>query len=259
MLKKALQFARAFFHAYLYVMAQQQSSEVAGTLYFIPVPLAEQALHTIPEDVKALSCRLTYFFVENIRTARRYLKSIDRSVDIDSIQFSEINNQTEPNLNLLRTWLKAGHEVGMMSEAGCPGMADPGSVLAAEAQKMGARVVPLTGPSSVLLALMASGFNGQGFRFAGYLPVKDPMRSKAIKELEQASAQRNETQIFIETPYRNNQMLQEVLRLCKHTTQLCIAVDITGAEESIRTRSIAQWLKETPDLHKKPVIFLLMA
>ena len=237
----------------------QQSTGATGKLYFIPVPLAEQALHTIPESVKELSSRLKYFFVENVRTARRYLKSIDRSVDIDSIQFSEVNSQTEPDLKLLRTWLKAGHEVGMMSEAGCPGMADPGSALAAEAQHMGAQVVPLTGPSSVLLALMASGFNGQGFRFAGYLPVKDPMRSKAIKELEQLSAQRNETQIFIETPYRNNQMLQEVMRLCKHTTQLCIAADITGEQEMIRTRSIAEWLKETPDLHKKPVIFLLMA
>lgn len=237
----------------------QYPNDTPGKIYFIPVPLAEQALHTIPENVKELSCRLKYFFVENIRTARRYLKSIDRTVDIDTIQFSEINSQTPPDLGLLRSWLKAGHEIGVMSEAGCPGVADPGSVLAAEAQQMGAQVVPLTGPSSVLLALMASGFNGQGFRFAGYLPVKDPMRSKAIKELEQLSAQRNETQIFIETPYRNNQMLQEILRLCKHTSQLCIAADITGEQEFIRTKSIAQWIQETPDLHKKPVIFLLMA
>lgn len=230
-----------------------------GKLYFIPVPLAPDAAHTIPESVKTLSCRLKYYFVENVRTARRYLKSLDKSVDIDSIQFSEVNNQAEPDLALLREWLKAGHEVGMMSEAGCPGVADPGSALAAAAHEAGALVIPQTGPSSVLLALMASGFNGQGFRFAGYLPVKDLMRSKAIKELEQLSAQRRETQIFIETPYRNNQLLQEVLRLCKHTTRLCIAADITGTNEFIRTRSIGEWLKAVPDLHKRPVIFLLMA
>lgn len=241
-------------------MAQQTHANGApGKLYFIPVPLAEEALHTIPESVKELSCKLKYFFAENIRTARRYLKSIDKSVDIDSIQFAEINNQVEPDLRLLKEWLRAGHEVGMMSEAGCPGMADPGSVLAATAQEMGALVIPLTGPSSVLLALMASGFNGQGFRFAGYLPVKEPMRSKAIKELEQLSAQRKETQIFIETPYRNNQLFQEVTRQCKHTTKLCIAADITGAQEFIRTKNIGEWSKEAPELHKRPVIFLLMA
>lgn len=225
----------------------------------MPVPLAENALHTIPEQVQVLSTRLQYFFVENIRTARRYLKSIDKSVDIDAIHFSEINNQVKPDLDLLRTWLKAGHEIGVMSEAGCPGVADPGSVLVAVAQEMDATVTPLTGPSSILLALMASGFNGQGFRFAGYLPVKEPLRGKAIKELEQLSAQRNETQIFIETPYRNNQMLQDIMRQCKHATKLCIAADITGEQEYIQTKSIGQWVAQLPDLHKRPVIFLLMA
>jgi len=231
----------------------------AGTLYLIPVPLAEHALHTVPEQVRQLSCTLRYYFVENIRTARRYLKSIDRTVDIDAITFCEINNQADPDLGQLRNWLAAGYEVGVMSEAGCPGVADPGSVLAAAAQQAGAAVVPLPGPSSILLALMASGFNGQGFRFAGYLPVKDPMRSKAIKELEALSAQRSETQIFIETPYRNNQLFQELIRLCRHGTRLCIAADITGAKEMIRTRTIGDWSKEVPELHKRPVIFLLMA
>lgn len=238
-------------------MKQQQTTK--GKLYLLPVPLAENALHTIPEQVQVLSTRLQYFFVENIRTARRYLKSIDKSVDIDAIHFSEINNQVKPDLDLLRTWLKAGHEIGVMSEAGCPGVADPGSVLVAVAQEMGAVITPLTGPSSILLALMASGFNGQGFRFAGYLPVKEPLRGKAIKELEQLSAQRNETQIFIETPYRNNQMLQDIMRQCKHATKLCIAADITGEQEYIQTKSIGQWVAQLPDLHKRPVIFLLMA
>lgn len=237
----------------------QPTTAPAGTIYLIPVPLAENALATIPEQVKETSCRLRHFFVENIRTARRYLKSIDRTVDIDAIQFAEMNNQAAPDLSLLRSWLKEGYEVGVMSEAGCPAMADPGSVLAAIAHEMGARVIPLAGPSSVLLALMASGFNGQGFRFAGYLPVKEPMRGKAIKELEQLSAQRNETQIFIETPYRNNQMLQDILRQCKHTTKLCIAADITGEQEFIHTKPVGEWSKQAPDLHKRPVIFLLMA
>jgi 16S rRNA (cytidine1402-2'-O)-methyltransferase len=230
-----------------------------GKLYMIPVPLAELALHALPEAVKQLSCSIKYYFVENIRTARRHLKSVDKSVDIDAIQFSEINSQTAPDLSLLRKWLKAGYDVGMMSEAGCPGVADPGSVLAAAAQEIGAAVVPLTGPSSILLALMASGFNGQGFRFAGYLPVKEPMRSKAIRELEAISTERKETQIFIETPYRNNQLFQDVMRLCKPSSKLCIAADITDEKEFIKTRTIAEWSKQIPELHKKPVIFLLMA
>jgi 16S rRNA (cytidine1402-2'-O)-methyltransferase len=230
-----------------------------GKLYLIPVPLGENALETIPEHVKTLSCSLKYFFVENVRTARRYLKSIDKSVDIDAIQFQEINSQTQPDLNILRQWLKEGNDVGMMSEAGCPGMADPGSDLAAVAQEMGATVIPLVGPSSMLLALMASGFNGQGFRFAGYLPIKEPLRGKAIKDLETISAERKETQLFIETPYRNNQMLKDIIRLCKQHTKLCIAADITDEKEFIKTKTVDEWAKETPDLHKRPTIFLLMA
>lgn len=230
-----------------------------GKLYLIPVPLAEDALHTIPEAVKELSCRLKHYFAENIRTTRRYLKSIDKSVVIDEILFSEINNQQQPDKALLRQWLQAGHDVGVMSEAGCPGMADPGSELAAVAHEIGADVVPLTGPSSLLLALMASGFNGQGFRFAGYLPVKEPMRGKAIKELEALSRERNETQIFIETPYRNNQMMQDIVRHCRHTTKVCVAADITGATEWIRTLAVGAWSKAMPELHKRPTIFLVHA
>lgn len=230
-----------------------------GKLYLIPVPLAENGLNTIPEDVKVLSCSLKYFFVENVRTARRYLKSIDKSVDIDAIQFQEVNSQTKPDLALLKKWLKEGNDVGIMSEAGCPGMADPGSELAAAAQEIAATVIPLVGPSSFLLALMASGFNGQGFRFAGYLPIKEPMRGKAIKDLETISAERNETQIFIETPYRNNQMLKDIIRLCKQHSKLCIAADITDEKELIKTKTVGEWAKEMPDLHKRPTIFLLMA
>jgi 16S rRNA (cytidine1402-2'-O)-methyltransferase len=251
-----------FSHKRLYGLIMNTPTTQAaslGKLYLIPVPLAEHALSTVPEEVRALSCSLEHFFVEQVRTARRYLKSIDKAVDIDCIQFSEINNQTPPDTGLLKKWLKAGHNVGVMSEAGCPGMADPGSVLAACAHDIGAQVVPLSGPSSLLLALMASGFNGQAFRFAGYLPVKEPLRSKAIKELESLSAQRNETQIFIETPYRNNQVLQDVFRHCRHNTRLCIAADLTGEQEFIRTLPIGEWIKQVPELHKRPAIFLLMA
>jgi len=202
---------------------------------------------------------LRYFFAENIRTARRYLRSIDKAMNIEEVQFAEINNLVPPDIALLEKWLKEGNDIGIMSEAGCPAMADPGSILVAKAHEMNVTVIPLTGPSSVLLALIASGFNGQGFRFNGYLPVKDPLRSKAIKELEQVSASRNETQIFIETPYRNNQLLQELLRNCKHATRICIAADITGDNETIKTLSVAEWKKQVPDLHKIPVVFLLMA
>jgi 16S rRNA (cytidine1402-2'-O)-methyltransferase len=229
-----------------------------GKLYMIPVPLAPDALNTIPASVQQQTIHLRYFFVEQVRTARRYLKSIDKSVDIDAIHFAEMNQQRPPDTELLLKWLKEGHDVGVMSEAGCPGMADPGSALVAKAQEIGASVIPLTGPSSVLLALMASGFNGQGFRFVGYLPVKEPLRGKAMKELEQLSAARNETQIFIETPYRNNQLLQELIKHCKPSAQLCIARDITGEHEFIKTATIAYWKNNLPELHKMPVVFLLM-
>lgn len=230
-----------------------------GTLYLLPVPIAEGKLQFVPEQVQKLSCSLKFFFVENVRTARRYLKSIDPSIDIDVIQFSEINNHVKPDLDLLRKWLGEGQRVGVMSEAGCPGIADPGSELVAKAQEWNYRVVPLPGPASVFLALMGSGLNGQGFRFAGYLPVKEPLLSKAIKELEALSAQNRETQIFIETPYRNNQLIQDLLKHCKKSTRLCIAAHLTADNEFIRTQTIAAWKQAVPDLHKIPAIFLLLA
>jgi 16S rRNA (cytidine1402-2'-O)-methyltransferase len=233
------------------------ATSTLGKLFLLPVPLTENALNTIPEQVQQQSIAMKYFFVENVRTARRYLKLIDKNVDIDAIQFSEVNNQTKADLALLEQWLKAGYDIGIMSEAGCPAMADPGSDLVAHAQKLGATVVPLVGPSSVLLALMASGFNGQSFRFVGYLPVKEPMRGKAIKEMEAESAQRNETQIFIETPYRNNAMMQDLIRHCQKNTKICVAVDLTSEMESVRTQTASAWTKQLPELHKRPAIFLI--
>ncbi len=228
-----------------------------ATLYLIPVPISESGTDSIPEQVKNLTLSIRHFFVENTRTARRYLKSLDKAIDIDAIEFSEINQHQEPDLALLRQWIQEKHTIGIMSEAGCPGVADPGSTLVAAAHRAGALVKPLTGPSSILLALMASGFNGQSFRFSGYLPVKEPMRGKALKALEILVQQKNETQIFIETPYRNNQLLQEIMKHCSPKIRLCIAANITEADEMIKAKSLEEWKKQLPDLHKQTVIFLM--
>lgn len=229
-----------------------------GTLYLIPVPLAADQLNTIPQEVQQKACSLKYYFVENIRTARRFLKAFDASVDIDSISFSEVNKQNEADIKQLKEWLKAGHEIGVMSEAGCPGIADPGSDLVAAAQSVSAKVIPFVGPSSIFLSLMGSGFNGQSFRFVGYLPVKDPQRSKAIKDLERIAHQHNETQIFIETPYRNNALIEDLIKhLQSHKTKLCIAVDITAPEQMLLTKTLAEWNSAKPDIHKRPAIFLI--
>jgi 16S rRNA (cytidine1402-2'-O)-methyltransferase len=229
-----------------------------GTLYLIPVPLAIDQVQTIPEAVRLQACKLRYYYVEQIRTARRFLKAFDKAVAIDAIAFEEINKQTQTNTHQLKQWLQAGYDVGVMSEAGCPGVADPGSELVAVAQELGATVVPYVGPSSILLSLMASGFNGQSFRFVGYIPVKDPQRTKTIKELERLAQVNSETQIFIETPYRNNALLEELIKHCHpNKTKLCIAADITAPEQFIQTKTMAQWAKAKPDLHKRPTIFLM--
>ncbi|MFA6152880.1 MAG: SAM-dependent methyltransferase [Chitinophagaceae bacterium] len=230
-----------------------------GSLIMIPVPLAENAIHTLPAEVVVYAKKLKHFFVENIREARRFLKAIDKEIDIDTLAFSETNRNTALDIKQLESWLKQGFEVGVLSDAGCPGIADPGAELAAAAQKLGAKVIPLTGPSSILLALMASGLNGQSFAFNGYLPVKEPERGKKIKSLEAHSQKENQTQIFIETPYRNNNMVQDILRHCNPKTLLCIAINITASDEKIITKSIADWAKETVSLPKQPAIFLILA
>lgn len=232
-----------------------------GTLYLLPIPIAEGQINTVPEEVRQLTVRLTYFFVENVRTARRYLKLLDKGVNIDNIRFSEINHRHPADLDLLQEWLDAGHEVGVMSEAGCPGIADPGSVLVAKAQEMGVLVAPKVGPSSVFLALMGSGFNGQSFRFGGYLPVKNPLRQKALRQMEDWSVQRDETQIFIETPYRNLQLIEDLIQHCKGTTRLCIAANMTAEDQFIKTLTLSEWKKHYKllDLQKTPSIFLVYA
>ena len=177
---------------------------------------------------------------------------------IDEYAWFTIHKAEQQVAEQFRQLIKQGKNIGILSEAGCPGIADPGQILAGIAHDAGAIVKPLVGPSSILLALMASGLNGQRFQFVGYLPIDNTERIKAIKELEAASKKNNCTQIFIETPYRNNQLLETIIKNCASLTRLCIAADITSASESIHTKTIAEWKKQLPDLHKKPVIFCLL-
>ena len=228
-------------------------------LFLVPVTIADNALHTLSKEVVDTTALLKYYFVENLRTARRFLKSVHPHLVIDEMNFSEIDKHSGPDMKTLTEWIKAGHDIGIMSESGCPGVADPGSILVAKAQQLNVEVIPLTGPNSMILALMASGLNGQSFAFNGYLPLKDPARSGKLRELEQHSAKENQTQIFIETPYRNNTLLDELLKHCKAGTRLCIAQDITGSNAYIKTKTVQEWKQNKPELAKAPTVFLLLA
>jgi 16S rRNA (cytidine1402-2'-O)-methyltransferase len=230
-----------------------------GKVYLVPTVLSADALFSIPAYVTAIVQRLSVFYVENERTARRYLKALDRNINIDALQLLPMNENHPPDVALARKILLEGKDIGILSEAGCPAIADPGHLVVQAAHSINARVIPMVGPNSILLALMASGMNGQHFRFAGYLPVKPPERTQMIRELEQESERKKQTQIFIETPYRNNQLLKNILDNCKDQTQLCIAADITAPGEYIKTKTIREWKKQLPDLHKRPAIFLLYA
>jgi 16S rRNA (cytidine1402-2'-O)-methyltransferase len=230
-----------------------------STVYLIPAPLASDGLNAIPPYVIDAVKQCNVFYVEQERTARRYLKSVWKEMVIDDYKWFLIDKRDESLSSQFRNDIKSGQTIGIISEAGCPGVADPGQHLVAIAQEMNAMVKPLVGPSSILLALMASGMNGQHFRFHGYLPVDQSLREKAILKLEADSARENCTQIFIETPYRNNQMLGSLLKVCATSTNLCVALDITSAGEFIKTDSVLEWKKRQIDLHKKPVIFLMLA
>lgn len=230
-----------------------------STIYLIPSFLYEEAVHTIPPYVMEAVKNCTVIFAENERTARRFLKSMDKSIVIDDYEWFAIHKAEAEQVGQFRQKVQEGKNIAIISEAGCPGVADPGQVLVMEAQRLNATVKPLVGPSSILLALMASGMNGQRFEFVGYLPIDANERNKAIREMEAKSAKQHCTQIFIETPYRNNQLIEALLKNCGKATQLCIAVDITGPAESIHTHSMAQWHTKKPDIHKRPAIFLLYA
>jgi len=230
-----------------------------GTLYLIPVPLAEQAAAKsfTPYLIDTINS-IKEYIVENEKTARKFLKEAGLKTPQSELVIHDYgkHNRQDDTIEFFKG-LQAGNDVGLMSEAGCPGVADPGAALVAKAHRMGIRVVPLVGPSSILLALMASGFSGQSFAFHGYLPIDKVQRSKKIKELEQISIQNDQTQLFIETPFRNNPMLEEILRTASAKTKLCIACDLTAATEFVQTKTIAEWQKNKPELHKRPAIFLI--
>ena len=230
-----------------------------GQLYLIPVPIADGAVQTLSPAIGNTTATLKHFFVENVRTARRFLRLLHATLVIDELSFYEIDKHTGPDINMLKKLLKDGKDVGVMSEAGCPGIADPGSVLVKAAHDVDSKVIPLTGPNSIVLALMASGMNGQSFCFNGYLPVKEPARSQKIKQLEHISAKESQTQIFIETPFRNNAMVEELLKHCRQNTLLCIAQNLTAENEFIKTLPLSEWKKNKPDMPKEPAVFLILA
>ena len=231
-----------------------------GKLYLIPTPLGEDGLHALPGYWLPVLHRLDYFIAERAKTARRFIKSTAPERPISVLHFEELNKRTaESDIDGFLQPLLDGHDVGLLSEAGCPGVADPGSAVVARAHRLDIEVVPLVGPSSILLALMASGMNGQGFSFVGYLPPKQPMLGKELQRLEAVARRHRSTQIFIETPYRNRTLVEHLLRTLAPQTRLCIAADLTLPTEYIRTRSIADWSTQPPpDLHKRPAIFLLL-
>jgi 16S rRNA (cytidine1402-2'-O)-methyltransferase len=230
----------------------------AGNIYLIPSPIAERgAGRIIAPFTKELILELNLFFVENIRTSRRYFSSLGIP-NIDKIRFETLNKDTtQEEINHLIQHVKKGLSAGVLSEAGCPGIADPGSGLVKAAHLANITIIPLPGPSSIFMALMASGLNGQRFVFHGYLPIEKKARRQKIREMEFQSKQLDQTQIFMETPYRNQQVLKSLLENLNESTLLCIASDITGKSELIRTKTIKSWRKKTPDVHKKPTIFLI--
>jgi len=229
-----------------------------GVLYLIPCSLHEGAEEAIPEYVKTLVQQLDFFIVENLKSARHYLRRIGYEKDFDKVQMIEMDKHSPEKISEeFSSLLLSGRNVGLISEAGLPALADPGNNYVRFAHKNGVTVKPLTGPSSVTLALIASGMNGQQFRFHGYIAVKKEERIKQIQEMEQSAAKKEETQIFIETPYRNQSLLQDILTICHPQTQLCIAVNLTSPTEFIKAQSIAEWKRNIPDINKKPAVFLL--
>ena len=233
--------------------------KTSSRIYMIPSFLDDEAIHTIPIYVQDVLKQCQVLFVENERSARRFLKALDKTITIDQFEWITIHKKEEEAGEILRRKITEGKIIGIISEAGCPGIADPGQLLASIAQDMKVPVVPLVGPNSILLALMASGMNGQIFRFVGYLPIDQAGRQQKIRELEMDSVKSGSTQIFIETPYRNNQLIEAILKTCKPNTRLCIAVNITGNKEKIQTQRISEWKKNLPDIQKEPAIFLLQA
>lgn len=228
-------------------------------LYLVPNLLSESDWqNSLPARINTVLTQTRYFIVENIRTARRFLKQVNKTIDIDSLTFFELNKHTKKeDIPAYLKPISDGFDVAVISEAGCPGVADPGAEIVKLAHGKGIQVEPLTGPSSILLALMASGLNGQNFAFNGYLPVQSNERVRALNLLEKIAKNEQQTQIFIETPYRNNQLLKDITKTCSNASWLCIAANLTGENEFIKTQTVGEWKKGVPDLHKQPAIFLI--
>lgn len=229
-------------------------------LYLIPVPLGETSVESVlPSYNIEIIKNIKLFIVENVRSARRFLKKVSKDINIDEIEFYELNEHTKRDsiVNYLDP-LSEGSPMGVISEAGCPAVADPGADIVALAQEKNFKIIPLVGPSSILMAVMASGLSGQSFAFNGYIPAKPQERESKLRQLEQKCYKENQTQLFIETPYRNAQMFESILKACKPQTKLCVAAGITCPEEYIKTKKISEWKKDMlPDLSKIPAIFLI--
>ncbi|MEG1574208.1 MAG: SAM-dependent methyltransferase [Bacteroidales bacterium] len=230
-----------------------------GILYLIPVTLGDTPIDKVlPSYNNSIISEIKHFIVEDIRSARRFLKKSSPDIVIDDLTFYTLNDHTHlEDMDSYLQAIKSGCDIGIISEAGCPAIADPGANIVEIAQKRGIKVVPLVGPSSILMSLMASGFNGQKFTFNGYIPIEAEERSRSLKALELRAYNENNTQIFIETPYRNNKILDDILRTCRPQTQLCIAANISCEGEFIRSMSVKEWSTKKPDINKIPTIFLI--
>lgn len=230
-----------------------------GILYLIPNTLGQSNIdNVLPSYNISVAKNLRHFIVENVRSTRRFLKMLDRDIVIDDLSFYELNRHTPPDrIAELLLPIYEGHSMGIISEAGCPAIADPGADVVAIAQRKNIRVVPLVGASSIILSLMASGFNGQSFAFVGYLPIDKKARIQRLKQLESRASSERQTQIFIETPYRNNQLVQDMVATLKPDTLLCIASELTADTESVKTLPIAEWAKQQIDINKRNTIFLI--
>jgi 16S rRNA (cytidine1402-2'-O)-methyltransferase len=231
--------------------------DTLGKVLLLPMLLHEEGWEALPRDIEAWIKSCDAFFVENEKTTRRFFKKIWKEMVIDDYQWFPIHQVEATQVDAFVQILKSGKTIGIVSEAGCAGIADPGQILVGAAQQLGATVKPYMGPSSILLSLMASGFNGQGFTFNGYLPIDAAERKKKIIQLEQIVHSNGIAQLFIETPYRNNQLLEAILQACHPNTQLCIGVDITGPNESIKTATLQFWKNNKPELHKRLAVFIL--
>ena len=233
--------------------------EMDAALYLLPVTLGETPLDKVlPQYNFDIVKNIRHFIVEDIRSARRFLRQVDPQFDIDGSRFFELNKHTSPaDISGYLAPLHEGNPMGVISEAGCPAVADPGADVVAIAQRKGLKVVPLVGPSSIILSVMASGFNGQSFAFHGYLPIKPDERARKLKQLEQRAYAESQTQLFIETPYRNGKMVEDIIKNCRPQTKLCIAANLTCADEYVCTRTVKEWRGRVPELSKIPCIFLL--